>query len=263
MKKHYHVCMTVAGSDPSGGAGIQADIKTMTLLGCYAQAVPTVLTIQNTLGVKRSIAIDSELVFEQMMTVMEDCVPFSVKIGIVPNAAVAKSIARVLTIYRPPFVVLDPILISSSGHQLIDEAGIEILINELIPLTSLITPNLPEARFLAQLPQATPSELAKKLSEKNGTAILVKGGHRTDNPTDILYNGEHFSSFTTTFVETNNTHGTGCVLSSAIASYMARGYQLEESINLSKQFITNALHKGSYYDAGKGNGAMYLVCDAQ
>ena len=173
-------------SDPSGGAGIQADIKTMTLLGCYAQAVPTCLTVQNTLGVQRSIPIDAELVFDQAAATMEDCMPQCVKIGIVPNLAIAHAITELLRKFKPKFCIFDPVLISSSGLSFVDNETCEFMLEELMPLCQLITPNLPEARHLAQLGDATADELAQYLYNKlKGTLVMVKGGHLPGSPTDI------------------------------------------------------------------------------
>lgn len=251
--------MTVAGSDPSGGAGLQADIKTMTLLGCYAQAVPTALTVQNSLGVKRSVAVDAQLVYEQMAACMDDLPPHAVKIGIVPNAAVAKAIAKALQEYKPAFVVLDPVLVSSSGLPLVDEEGIRVMLEELMPLASLVTPNLPEARFLTKCEDATPDELAKKMHEFLPCTILVKGGHRNGSPVDVLYDGKDLTSFSAPRIDTSNSHGTGCVLSSGIASLVAQGHNLKVSIGRAKAFLTSSLAEGKDYDAGHGKGAMFLI----
>lgn len=255
--------MTVAGSDPSGGAGLQADLKTMTLLGCYGQAVPTALTVQNSLGVKRCVAVAPQLVCEQMAACMEDMPPHSVKIGIVPDAAVARAVSRILREYKPPFVVADPVLVSSSGHRLVDEEGARALQDELLPLSSLVTPNLHEARFLAQCESERPDVLAGKLYERLHCAVLVKGGHREGNPTDVLYDGDRITSFPAKRIATRNSHGTGCVLSSAIASFVAHGHALPEAIRKAKFFLTQALEEGSGYEAGNGAGAMFLVNSPQ
>jgi len=255
--------MTVAGSDPSGGAGLQADLKTMTLLGCYGQAVPTSLTVQNSLGVKRCAAVDPQLVYEQMAVCMDDMPPHSVKIGIVPNAAVARAISRAFREYNPLFVVADPVLVSSSGHRLVDEEGTRALQNELLPLSSLVTPNLHEARFLAQCDSEKPDVLAGKLYEKLHCAVLVKGGHCKGDPTDVLYDGDKTTFFPAERIATRNSHGTGCVLSSAIASFMAKGCVLHEAVRKAKEFLTQALRDGSHYEAGHGAGAMFLVNNPQ
>lgn len=259
--KHYKVCMTIAGSDPSGGAGIQADIKTFTLLGCYAQAVPTSLTVQNTERVVRQVALDGQLVSEQLDTVMRDWRPDAVKIGITPHADTIAAIAGNLRKYRPGFIVLDPVVVSTSGHRLIDDQGIEALQEQLIPLCTLITPNIPEARLLAGLSDAVPpSDLAHRLYARYApTAVLVKGGHATGAPEDILCSGNGLTTFCAERINTTNTHGTGCVLSSAIASYAARGFSLEQAVSKAKQFLTDALRKGADYSTGHGHGPLYLI----
>lgn len=261
--KRYNVCMTVAGSDPSGGAGIQADLKTMTLLGCYGQAVPTALTVQNSLGVRRCVAVSPQLVYEQMSACMDDMPPRSVKIGIVPNATVARAVSRILRERKPPFVVADPVLVSSSGLHLVDGEGVRALLDELLPLSSLVTPNLQEAQLLAGCDSGKPDLLARTLYGKLRCAVLVKGGHLTGDPTDVLYDGDKIITFPAERVDTRNSHGTGCVLSSAIASFMAQDNTLTEAIRKAKCFLTHALRRGSHYEAGHGAGAMFLVSEPQ
>lgn len=257
--KQYKVCLTIAGSDPSGGAGIQADIKTMTLLGCYAQAVPTCLTVQNTLGVQRSIPIDAELVFDQAAVTMEDCMPQCVKIGIVPNLAIAHAITELLRKFKPKFCIFDPVLISSSGLSFVDNETCEFMFEELMPLCQLITPNLPEAHHLAQMGDATADELAQYLYNKlKGTPVMVKGGHLPGSPTDYLFDGA-LHKFQSERLNSHNTHGTGCVLSSAIASYKAQGMELKDAIAQAKQFLFNAIKQGANYKHGNGCGPLYLV----
>lgn len=238
---------------------MQADLKTMTLLGCYGQAVPTALTVQNSMGVKRSVAVDAQLVYEQIAACMDDMPPRSVKIGIVPNAAVARAISRALREYKPPFVVLDPVLVSSSGLPLVDEEGINTVLDELMPLATLVTPNLPEARLLANCEDGTPEVLAKMLYERLRCMVLVKGGHRSGSPIDVLYDGKDFAFFSAPRIATANSHGTGCVLSSGIASIVAQGYVLKVAIGKAKAFLTNALAEGKDYEAGHGKGSMFLT----
>lgn len=257
--KHYKVCMTAAGSDPSGGAGIQADLKTFTLLGCYGQAVPTALTVQNTVGVKRSVAVDAGLVYAQMQAVMSDCPPQALKIGMLPTAEVAQAVAKAVREFRPAFVVLDPVMISSSGLPLMSESARETIREELMPLCSLVTPNLPEARVLLHDDEAEPEVLAQRLSrEMGGVPVLVKGGHRAGNPVDVLFDGElHF--FDGQRVDTPNSHGTGCVLSSAIAANKCRGVKLSTAVARAKSFLDNALRRGADFRCGQGCGPLYLL----
>lgn len=261
---HYPTCMTLAGSDPSGGAGLQADLKTFTLLGCYGQAVPTALTVQNTVGVVRSVPLDGELIYDQAATVMTDWLPDAVKIGILPHAAAVRAVARLLREFGPRFVVLDPVLVSSSGHRLIDDEGIEAMQDELMPLCSLLTPNLPEATLLTG---ATPGTAATKLGNAlrrryPHTAILVKGGHAEGEPLDTLFaTDDSLTALHGQRIATRNTHGTGCVLSSAIAAFTSRGLSLGEAVARAKQFIAEALTRGATYEAGHGHGPMFLVAD--
>lgn len=259
MMKEYSVCMSVAGSDPSGGAGLQADLKTFTLLACYGQAVPTALTVQNSLGVRDSVPVDAELVYRQIACAMQDLMPHAVKIGMLPNAAVAKAVAEALRRFRPAFVVLDPVMISSSGRRLVDEEAVEAMDKELMSLCTLVTPNIPEAVALSGNPDGTPKEWAGMLSDKwGGVAVLVKGGHAAGRPVDVLF-ADGLHTFESDRVETPNTHGTGCVLSSAIAALTTRGYGLPAAVEGAKKFLTNALRKGGDYHAGAGHGAMYLL----
>lgn len=257
--KQYKVCMTVAGSDPSGGAGIQADLKVFSKLGCYGQAVITALTVQNTEGVRRSEAVEAGLIYEQMAAVMSDWMPRAVKIGIVPTAAAVRGIARALREYKPVFTVFDPVMVSTSGRVLMDEEAVQALRKELVPCCSLITPNLPEAEVLAGRGGLSAEELAQCLgSLAGGAAVLVKGGHRAGEPTDVLYDGR-LRHFTARRVQTVNSHGTGCVLSSAIAAYVAQGLALPEAVRSAKAFLTQALQEGADYHMGKGAGPLYLL----
>lgn len=259
--KAYKVCLSVAGSDPSGGAGLQADLKTFTLLGCYGQAVPTTLTIQNTLGVKDSMPLNAALVKAQIEAILEDCPPQSIKIGIVPHRDTALALANILKrSSKHTFSVMDPVLVSSSGHVLADEAARQAMKEELMPRCSLVTPNLPEARILTGSEDTSIEECAFLLYEMlHGPAVLLKGGHREGVPTDILCDTDGLHSFSSQRVNTHNDHGTGCVLSSAIAAYMCHGLSLKESIEKAKYFVTHALEMGADFKLGRGHGPMYLL----
>ncbi len=254
--------MTIAGSDPSGGAGIQADLKTFTLLGCYGQAVPTCLTVQNSCKVYRSEAIDAELVYDQIAAAMSDHQPRAVKVGIVPNADVAEAIVEALCEHRPEFVVYDPVLVSSSGLRLVDEEAVSYIRRKLIPLATLFTPNLPEARFLLPESCFQGERFAHELAEQLRTNVLLKGGHMEGRPVDILCRNGNIKTYgQEERIETNNTHGTGCVLSSAIAANLAKGLPLEEAVGQAKAFLTHALAKGAEYFCGRMHGGMYLLPD--
>ena len=248
--KTYATCLSIAGSDPSGGAGLQADLKTFTLLGTYGQAVPTALTVQNSGGVRRSEPVAAGLVRDQLE---------AVKIGMLPTAGVALAVADVLERCAPPFVVIDPVMISSSGYPLLDSGCVEVLRRRLMPLCTLLTPNLPEVQALLGTDSTDQSLLARRLSEEmGGAAVLVKGGHSEGQPVDVLFDGELYI-YKECRVESANTHGTGCVLSSAIAAYVAKGASLPEAVGQAKAFLTRALRRGAEYFAGKGAGAMYLL----
>lgn len=253
--------MTIAGSDPSGGAGIQADLKTFTNLRCYGQAVITALTVQNTLGVHRSVAVNADLVYDQIEAVMQDFKPDAVKIGMLPNADTIKRVAEAIRAFRPSFVVLDPVMVSSSGLKLMEDIAVEVLCEHLIPLCTLITPNLPESKVLTRIETNDSAIQAKTMGDiYQGVAILVKGGHREGRPVDVLYNKGKIKIYDNApRIETRNTHGTGCVLSSAIAAFVARGISLPEAVGQAKAYLTDALQKGASYEAGGGHGPMYLL----
>lgn len=248
-------CLSLAGSDPSGGAGIQADLKTFSALGCYGAAAVTALTVQSTTGVSRTVAVEPELVYEQGAAVMADLMPDAVKIGMAANRPTVEALARLLREFRPAFVVLDPILLSSSGKELLDRPGREALMRELAPLCTLLTPNLPELEMLTGL--AGPHPAALRLMEATGCPhVLVKGGHREGNPVDLLFSREEAYAFPGRRVRTPNTHGTGCALSSAIAAFSARGMQLPQAVKAAKDYVERALAEAAGLWLGHGHGAI-------
>ena len=252
---HYNICLSVAGSDPSGGAGIQADLKTFSALGCYGAAAITAITVQNTCGVTRSVAVDGKLVRDQMLAVLTDLKPQSVKIGMTPNADIISHIADSLESHPVPFIVLDPIIRSSSGHPLIDANAIETMCQRLLPLVSLLTPNLDELKCLSD--KTDPVDAAREIiSRFHVPAILVKGGHAQGEPTDILVTADNITTFEGQRVDTKNDHGTGCTLSSAIAAYVSTGHDLPTSISLAKQYVSRALAEGRDVCLGQGHGGM-------
>ena len=249
--------LSIAGSDSIGGAGIQADIKAITKQGCYAMTAVTALTVQNTMGVTDVMDVPPDFIAAQIDGVFTDVVPDAVKIGMVSNAASIRAIAERLRYYKPKALVVDPVMVSTSGHALLQPDAVQVLCGELIPLASVITPNLPETAVLYGREIHTLEEMrtaAQTLSERFGTAVLVKGGHLTGTAADVLYADGTFTQFETERIETSNTHGTGCTLSSAIASGLARGLTLAESVQGAKQYVTGALKTG--FDIGHGNGPL-------
>lgn len=249
--KQYKVCLSIAGSDPSGGAGIQADIKTFSALGCYGAAAITALTIQDTWQVYACLPVDAAYVYGQVIKVMEDLEPQAVKIGMIANKEIAQAIASALNTHPAPFVIFDPVLVSSSGHTLYAAEDYAVLKEELLPLCSLVTPNLPEADLLF------PGLFGKgELVDGPPCDILVKGGHLDGRPVDCLYTKVGIFRFDGERIKTNNTHGTGCTLSSAIAALVARGYALPDAVKKAKIYLENALRAGSVVFAGHGYGAM-------
>ena len=245
--------LSIAGSDSCGGAGIQADIKTMTM-----NAI-TALTAQNTTGVRAIQESTPEFLKQQLDAVFEDIYPDAVKIGMVSSAELIKVIADRLKHYRASNIVVDPVMVSTSGARLIkdDDDAISALINELLPLAALVTPNIHEAEILSAMSISDKEDMigaAKKISVTHGCAVLLKGGHSINDANDLLYAGGEYRWFEGRRIENPNTHGTGCTLSSAIASNLAKGFQLAESVKRSKDYISGAL--ATMLDLGNGSGPM-------
>ena len=256
--------LTIAGSDCSGGAGIQADIKTITAHKLYAMSVITALTAQNTTGVYGVQEATPEFVSQQLDCVFTDIVPDAVKIGMVSNPAIIEVISGKLIEYGAKNIVADPVMVSTSGSKLISDNATESLITRLLPLAAVITPNLQEAEHLAGFPIETDEDMlkaAKAISEKIQTNVLIKGGHLQATADDLLYADGTAHWFQAPRIDNPNTHGTGCTLSSAIACNLAMGYSMEESIRNAKEYITGALKDG--LDLGKGSGPLnhcYKMC---
>ncbi len=250
--------LSIAGSDCSGGAGIQADIKTITMYGQYAMSVITSLTAQNTVGVTGIHDVPAEFVGKQMDAVFTDIVPDAVKIGMVSSAENACIIAEKLKFYHAEKIVADPVMISTSGHRLLAPEAEETLCRELLPIAELITPNIPEAEALSGLEinsLADMKKAAEKLASEFLTAVLVKGGHLDGKAADVLCQRDGtLSIFESDRVNTSNTHGTGCTLSSAIASGLAAGHSIPDSIRLAKRYVTEAMSAG--LDLGAGSGPL-------
>ena len=249
--------LSIAGSDSCGGAGIQADIKTMTMNGVYAMSAITALTAQNTTGVKSIFDVSPEFLKDQIDLVFDDIRPDAVKIGMVSNSGLIKTIAGRLRYYKAENVVTDPVMVATSSAKLIKTEAIETLANELFPLSKVITPNIPEAEVLSGITITNTEDMenaAKLISEKYGCSVLLKGGHNVNDASDVLYSFGKITWFKGERIDNPNTHGTGCTLSSAIASNLAKGYDLESAVKKAKEYISGAL--SAMLDLGKGSGPM-------
>ena len=250
--------LTIAGSDCSGGAGIQADLKTMTAHGVYGMSVITALTAQNTTGVQGIFSIPGEFVAKQLDSVFSDIRPDAVKIGMMSNVEIIETVAERLKHYEFTNIVLDPVMVSTSRHRLLEPSAEEALIRILLPMARILTPNLPEAMVLAHRDDITNRdemlEAAKVIATETGAAILVKGGHLTDCADDLLYDHGNVYWYSAPRIDTDNTHGTGCTLSSAIASGLALGMDLNTAVASAKEYITGALRNDPHL--GHGNGPL-------
>ncbi len=249
--------LTIAGSDSSGGAGIQADIKTMSALGVYAESVVTALTAQNTMGVQGVVATDPDFVFLQMESVFSDIYPNAVKIGMLPTAEVVHAVGQGLQRFDAQNVVLDPVMVATSGDALSEAPAVQALF-DLFPQVSVVTPNIPEAEVLSGMPIETKEDMlaaAKAIQSKGARAVLVKGGHLAEEADDVLLEANGAVTWLSAQrVETKNTHGTGCTLSSAIASYLAKGETLKHAVAFAKRYLTEAIQANP--GLGKGNGPV-------
>ncbi|WP_308653538.1 bifunctional hydroxymethylpyrimidine kinase/phosphomethylpyrimidine kinase [uncultured Anaerococcus sp.] len=250
-------CLTIAGSDSSGGAGIQADLKTMTVNGVYAMSVITALTAQNTQGVTGILDVSPEFITEQMDAVFTDIYPEAIKIGMVSSPEIVEAIAASLEKYQAKNIVLDPVMVATSGAKLLKEEAMDSLINRLIPLADVITPNIPEGEILAGMEITNEDQMikaAEKIGKKYDCAVLLKGGHRVNDANDLLYRDGEFKWFRSERIDNPNTHGTGCTLSSAIGANLAKGYDIDQAIEMAKDYLTGALRAG--LDLGKGSGPL-------
>ena len=250
--------LTIAGSDSSGGAGIQADIKTMTCNGVYAMSAITALTAQNTTGVQGIFEVTPEFLALQISTIFDDIRPDAVKIGMVSSPALIDAIAEQLVYYKAENIVVDPVMVATSGAKLISDGAVEKLKTKLLPLAVLVTPNIPEAEILAEMQIKSAAEMekaAKAIAQKYGCSVLLKGGHSTNDANDFLFDKSGNSLwFNGTRIDNPNTHGTGCTLSSAIAANLAKGCTLEQSVKNAKDYISQAL--SAMLNLGKGSGPM-------
>lgn len=249
--------LTIAGSDCSGGAGIQADIKTMMANGVYAMSAVTALTAQNTTGVAAIMEVTPEFLGQQLDSVFTDIRPDAVKIGMVSSGALIEKIGEKLTEYKAENIVVDPVMVATSGARLISEEAVAVLKERLLPLAALLTPNIPEAEVLSGKRIRSPKEMelaAKSISETYHCAVLCKGGHSISDANDLLYCSGDATWFRGKRIPNPNTHGTGCTLSSAIASNLAKGYDLSKAVEQAKAYLSDALN--AMLDLGAGSGPM-------
>ena len=258
----YNTVLTIAGSDSGGGAGIQADIKAISAMGCFASSAITAITAQNTLGVDAVHPVPLDILAAQIDAVLSDIGTDAIKIGMLHSAEVVSLVADKIEQYGITNVVLDPVMVSTSGHKLIEDNAIEIMKNRLIPLARIITPNIPEAEILSGCTITAQQEfpqIATLLSHNNRTSVLLKAGHLNgDTLTDYFYNAEDGSMtlLPSKRVDTRNTHGTGCTLSSALAAALARGESLTDAAISAKRYIEQAIITGANYDIGHGHGPV-------
>lgn len=249
--------VTIAGSDSSGGAGIQADIKTMIANGVYAMSAITALTAQNTTGVTAIMEVTPGFLGEELDNIFTDIYPDAVKIGMVSSGALIEKIADKLEEYKAKNIVVDPVMVATSGAKLISDEAIGTLKQRLLPIASVLTPNIPESEVLAEMEIHTAEDMieaAKKISDRFHCAVLCKGGHKLNDANDLLYRNGSYRWFEGKRIDNPNTHGTGCTLSSAIASNLAKGFDLDTSVERAKDYISGAL--AAMLDLGKGSGPM-------
>jgi len=249
--------LTIAGSDCSGGAGIQADLKTMTMNGVFAMSAITALTAQNTTGVRAIQEATPDFLKQQLDAVFEDIFPDAVKIGMVASSALIRVIADRLRYHKAKNVVVDPVMVATSGSSLIKNDAVLTLTRELLPIATLVTPNIPEAEILSGLTIKTKEDMvivAKQIGDDYHCAVLLKGGHSVNDANDLLYANDETVWFNGKRIDNPNTHGTGCTLSSAIASNLAKGFTLAESVQRAKEYISGAL--SAMLDLGQGSGPM-------
>ena len=266
MHKSIHgKILTIAGSDPSGGAGIQADIKTIAALGGYAMAAITCLTVQNSLKVYDSHPVAAEIVSAQVRAVMEDMPPDVIKLGMLGTAEIVESLAALLRQFPPVPLVVDPVILSTSGHELLSPRGIDIMKQDVFPLTTLLTPNLGEAAKLLDGPEITTVAEMKQAGEKlralGPESVLIKGGHLSaDILTDVLVCSEGVFEYSSPAIETRHTHGTGCTLASAVATGLAQGKGVLTGVEQAREYVQKAISAAPGFGAGNGplNHSVFL-----
>ena len=254
--------LSIAGSDSSGGAGIQADLKTMTMNGVFAMSAITALTAQNTTGVTGIMEVTPDFLQQQIDAVFEDIYPDAVKIGMVSSSVLIEKIAERLQFYGAKNIVVDPVMVATSGSRLIAEEAVKTLKEKLLPIAAVVTPNIPEAKILSGMEIHTEEEMekaAKMIGDSYSCAVLLKGGHNINDANDLLYSDGKCKWFKGKRIDNPNTHGTGCTLSSAIAANLAKGYGLEDAVEKAKNYISGAL--AAILDLGAGSGPMNHAYD--
>ena len=260
--KTYNKVLIIAGTDSGGGAGVPADIKTVSACGCYAACAVTAVTVQNTLGVSAVHDVPAEIISGQISAVLDDIGADAVKIGMLSKAETVLTVASSLKPYNVKNVVLDPVMVSTSGHKLLRDDAVNALKTGLMPLARLITPNIPEAEVLLGkkiVSQDETEDCARELSKIAGNSVLLKAGHfDADVLYDVLYNAEthEITRFECHRVNTQNTHGTGCTLSSAVAAFLSKGEGIEEAVSNAEKYLQNAIREGADYRIGGGHGPV-------
>ena len=249
--------LTIAGSDSGGGAGIQADLKTFASLGVYGTSAITAVTSQNTLGVTDIVNVPAKSVISQIEAVISDIGTDSIKIGMLSNASIVNAVSSYISQSNFEKVIVDPVMISKSGHKLLSESAIKSMIKMLIPISFIITPNIPEASIISKtkIHSIESAKIAaKKIVKLGAKACIVKGGHFDGPPVDVFYDGKKYETFKSERINTKNTHGTGCTFSAAIAAYIAKGEDIISAISKSKNYINCAIQED--FLVGKGHGPL-------
>lgn len=249
--------LTIAGSDCSGGAGIQADLKTMSAHGVFAMSVIVSVVAENTARVISIEDISPKVIADQMDAVFEDIVPDAVKVGMLSTPACMQAVAQKLRQYQPPHVVIDPVMYAKNGAPLMNPDAVGALIEHVLPLATVLTPNIPEAECIAKMKIESVADMeqaARKIHEMGCQNVLVKGGHAVGDALDVLFDGQSFFHFETARIDTKNTHGTGCTLSSAIASNLALGHSVQQAVKLAKDYVTEGIRHS--LAIGKGCGPL-------
>jgi hydroxymethylpyrimidine/phosphomethylpyrimidine kinase len=263
MKRHYKRVLTIAGSDPSGGAGIQADLKTFAACGCYGASAIVAVVDENTLGVKGIHEIPVDFVTGQICSVLDDIGADAIKIGMLHSSELILAVKQTLMRYNIRDVVLDPVMVATSGDRLLRDDAIETLRSELIPYASIFTPNIPEAEALLGCKISSRKDMIdviRDLSADRQVSVYLKAGHlKEQNSADVFYNAETDEIIELNFYlcNTKNTHGTGCTLSSAIAAFLARGLAPNDAVRRAKDYVNRAIIEGAHYAIGKGNGPVH------
>lgn len=262
MRRTYYISLSIAGSDSCGGAGIQADLKTFSALGVYGMSVVTAITAQNTLGVYDIMAVSPSVVRKQIEAVFDDMRPDSLKIGMLFNSDIIEEVSYSLSSYKANNIVLDPVMISTSGSQLLENNAIEAMVRELFPIADLVTPNKYEAEYISGKKIVSTDDVlycGHRILDLGAKAVLIKGGHFDDDiMTDYLFFSKNQApeKFSMQRVATINSHGTGCTLSSAIAAYLAQGYSMTSAVSQAKKYLNMALSYGADIYSGKGHGPV-------